>query len=78
MDHGSLAAGYINIGVVIMCLVMGELARVSFYVVLCLTMGELVRVSFDVFVLCLAMRELTPLLYLMLFCPLWPWESWPE
>ena len=30
MDHGNLAAGHINIGVVVMCLVMGELARVSF------------------------------------------------
>ena len=49
MDHGNLAAGYINIGVVVVCLVMGELARVSFYVVLSLTMGELVRVSFDFF-----------------------------
>ena len=59
MDHGNLAAGHINIGVVVMCLVMGELARVSFYVVLCLTMGELVRVSFDVSVLCLAMGEIS-------------------
>ena len=59
MDHGNLAAGHINIGVVVMCLVMGQLARVSFYVVLSLTMGELVRVSFDFFVLCLAMGEIS-------------------
>ena len=59
MDHGNLAAGHIIIGVVVMCLVMRELARVSLYVVLCLTMGELVRVSFDVSVICLAMGEIS-------------------
>ena len=45
MDNGNLASGHINIGVVVMCLVMGELARVAFDVVLSsLAMAELARV----------------------------------
>ena len=34
MDQGNLTVGHINIGVVVTCLAMGELARVAFDVVL--------------------------------------------
>ena len=56
---------------------MGVLARVAFYVVLCLTMGELVRVAFDVVLSSLAIGEVARVVFDD-FCPLWPWESWPE